>query len=99
MAVTSQQCRAARILLQWSEAELAAAAKIEVGAVVGLERDGELSDQEVLERVAAALERAGIAFLEDGASSPSGGPGLRFRSSLMRDEGLRPEQLTTENDA
>ena len=98
MAVTSQQCRAARILLQWSEAELAVAANIEIGALMELERDGDLSDRRVLERVAAALERGGIAFLEDGASSPSGGPGLRFRNPLIRDEGLRPEQLTTEND-
>ena len=98
MAVTSQQCRAARILLDWSEADLAAAAHMEIAAVEGLERDSAFSDREVLERVAAALERAGIAFLEDGASSPSGGPGLRFRSPLIRDEGLRPEQLTTEND-
>jgi transcriptional regulator with XRE-family HTH domain len=98
MAVTSRQCRAARILLQWSPAELAAAANIEIGALEELEADGDSSDWEVLEKVAAALERAGIVFIEDGGSSPSGGPGLRFRLPLIRDEGLRPEQLTTEND-
>ncbi len=99
MAVTSHQCRAARILLQRTQDELATAANVEVSAIVELERDSDCTDPKVLQRVRAALERAGIAFIEDGASSSSGGPGLRLRNPLIRDEGLRPEQLTSENDA
>ena len=48
-----------------------------------------------LAAIRRALEEAGVQFIAENG----GGPGVRLRDRAIRpDEGLRPDQLTTEND-
>jgi hypothetical protein len=93
--LTSEQIRAARALLRWEQADLAEASGISLPTIKRLEvQPGPLPAQRAtIDALKSALERQGIAFLgEDG-----GGRGVRLRR-FSRDEGLRPDQLTTEND-
>ena len=45
--------------------------------------------------IRVALEDQGVIFIEAGDE----GPGVRLRRSGPPDEGLRPDQLTSENDS
>lgn len=92
--VSTRQVKAARALLAWSRADLARHARLPESAIAELEGiDGPLGDREGRGgQVLAALRDAGIVFLE------GEGPGVRI-GPLHRDEGLRPEELTSENDA
>jgi hypothetical protein len=93
--LTSEQIRAARALLRWESSDLARAAKLSVTQLDQLESaPGMLAAAgTTVDLLRQALEAAGIQFLADS----SGGIGVRLRSS-RRDEGLRPDQLTSEND-
>jgi hypothetical protein len=88
------QIRMARAALDWEVAMLAAKAGVGHDAVLALER-GLTSDPLVRDAVRYAFEQAGLDFI---AEDESGGVGLRLRRPGSRDEGLRPEQLTSEND-
>ncbi|MCP8937870.1 DNA-binding protein [Alsobacter sp. SYSU M60028] len=92
--ITGRLIKAARILAGLDVDALAAKAGVEPAALAGLEAAGEgpgIPGEAVFERTRRALEGAGIAFLDDG------GVGVMLRSALF-DEGLRPEELTAEND-
>lgn len=75
--LTSAQIRAARALLRWSAAELAAAAQIGVNTV----RRAELAEEATALTVAneaairQSLEDAGVDFID----ANGGGPGVRLR--------------------
>jgi hypothetical protein len=88
--VSLRQIEAARVLLGWSPAQLAAAAGLEADGLASLSGSSSIAPI-----VRVVLENAGIQFLgEDG-----GGPGVRLRHAPgPRDEGLRPDQLNSEND-
>jgi hypothetical protein len=88
------QIRMARAALQWDVAMLAAKAGLAAEAVSELER-GLTSPPPVSDAVRYALEQAGVTFI---AADESGGIGIRLRRNGHRDEGLRPEQLNSEND-
>jgi hypothetical protein len=83
-------------MVRWTPMELAARAKVPIEAVRRAERsDGEgtlTSDHEGAIR--AVLEAVGIRFLEDTGT----GAGVCLRCNGQADEGLRPAQLTSEND-
>lgn len=76
-SITSDQIRAARALLRWTANDLAQAAKIGVATVRRAEaQDGELSMTEANRAaVVAALEKAGVVFVEENGE----GAGVRFK--------------------
>jgi transcriptional regulator with XRE-family HTH domain len=94
--VTPAQLRAGRGLLGLSQAELAERADLPVEAITGAEADGEAgTSAAMVAALQAALERQGVTFL---AADAGEGPGVRLRRVGPSDEGLRPDQLTSDND-
>jgi transcriptional regulator with XRE-family HTH domain len=77
-----------------SQAELAERAGISVPTIKRAEADrGIRVSSDVMPSIRLALERAGVIFIDE----DSEGPGVRLRKT-HRDEGIRPDELTTEND-
>jgi transcriptional regulator with XRE-family HTH domain len=64
--ITIQQIKGARGILDWTQDELAAAAKISRPALNNLERGLTSPQAETLRRIRKALERAGIEFIAGG---------------------------------
>lgn len=56
------QCRAARALLDWTQPQLAAAAKLGLSTVVDFEKERRAVSDDARESMRAALEVAGIEF-------------------------------------
>jgi transcriptional regulator with XRE-family HTH domain len=91
---TPAQIRAARALMGLSQAEVAERAGISVPTIKRAEADrGIRVSADVMASIRRALEKAGVIFVEENGE----GAGVRLRKT-RRDEGLRPDQLTTEND-
>ncbi len=80
--ITAFQLVAARGLVGWSQVKLAKVADVGISTIKRME--GEVgpgrSAAETVERVQRALESTGVQFIEDGASSLEGGPGVRLRN-------------------
>ncbi len=94
--VTPAQLRAGRALLGLSQAELAGHTYLSISTIQRAEADGELvASEPAVAAIQAVLEDQGVIFLKAGDE----GPGVRLRRSGPRDEGLRPDQLTSENDS
>jgi transcriptional regulator with XRE-family HTH domain len=94
--VTPAQLRAGRALLGLSQAELAGHTCLSIPTIQRAEADGErVVSEPAVAAIRVALEDQGVIFLEAGDE----GPGVRLRRSGPRDEGLRPDQLTSENDS
>ena len=73
--MTPAQCRAARGLVSWSQTQLAEAANVSRQTVVDFERGARTPYPNNLAAIRAALEAAGVVFVE-----PNGlGPGVRLR--------------------
>ena len=92
--INGRQLHAARILAGLSVADVAARAGLSADALIALEsREAEplFPGQVNADRAKQALEQAGIVFIE------SDGAGVRLRPTWF-DEGLRPEELSAEND-
>jgi transcriptional regulator with XRE-family HTH domain len=95
-SVTPAQLRAGRALLGLSQAELAKRASVTVEAIAEVEADGEAGASEAaMAALQAALERHGVIFL---AADGGEGLGVRLLHTGPPDEGLRPDQLTSDND-
>jgi len=79
--ITAAQCRAARGLLDWTQQELADAARIGVATVRLFE--GELSETRdaTLAVIRHAFELAGAEFID----ANGGGPGVRLRKRHRRE--------------
>ena len=75
--VSIRQIKAARSLLSWSQEELASVARVSIPTVKRLEAvDGPLGGRpDTGRKVLAALEAAGVHFIEENG----GGPGVRLR--------------------
>jgi hypothetical protein len=75
--VSIRQIKAGRALLAWSQEQLAIAAKISIPTIKRLEAtDGPLGGRtETGMKIRAALEVAGVEFIEENG----GGPGVRLR--------------------
>jgi transcriptional regulator with XRE-family HTH domain len=72
----AQQCKMARAALKLGVRELAGLAKVSPDTVARFER-GEGLKERTIEAIRAALEKAGVEFIdEDG-----GGPGVRLRKA------------------
>ncbi len=76
MAMTRDQCRAARALLNWTQDRLAEAASVSKKTLADFEAGNRDPYGRTLADIQKALEDAGIEFI----SENGGGAGLRFRS-------------------
>jgi DNA-binding XRE family transcriptional regulator len=74
MSLTAPQCRAARALLDWTQADLAERAAVSAGTVRGFESNRHALHRATAAAIRQALEAAGIRFLEADAA---GGEGVR----------------------
>ena len=95
--IMGSQLRAARALVRWSADDLAERSRVAVDTIVqGEAEDGPVSVQAADARaLRLALEKAGVEFIPE----DSAGVGVRFaKRSGKVDEGLRPDQLSSDND-
>lgn len=82
MSLTSEQVRAARMLLRWEQKDLAEASGVSLPSIKRLETQlGELSAQgRTIEAITRALEKAGIEFIRENG----GGAGVRMAKRTRR---------------
>ena len=73
-AITPEQCRAARGLLDWSRGELSKAGDVPVRTIADFELSNTTSRNSTLEGIRTALEKAGVVFIAENG----GGPGVRL---------------------
>ena len=73
--INPAQCRAARGLLDWTQQELADAARIGVATVRLFEGSGAESRHATLAVLRRAFESGGVEFIDENG----GGPGVRLR--------------------
>ena len=73
--MTPAQCRAGRALVQMSQDDLAAASKVAKRTIASFEGADRQPQPRTLEAICAALEAAGVVFIEENG----GGPGVRLR--------------------
>ncbi len=78
MVITSQ--RAGRGLLDWSQAQLADAARVGISTVRNFETGRSIPVTNNLDAIRRALEAAGIEFIPENG----GGAGVRLRARLTR---------------
>lgn len=76
--MTPEQSMMARAGLHWSRLDLAAAADLGVATVVRFE-SGQPVQPDTITDIRAALEKAGVEFIDGGAISKKGGPGVRLQ--------------------
>ena len=87
--VTTCQLRAARALLRWRTLDVAAASMVGVATIrraesrTGYTRMIPANERAVIE----AFERAGVEFID---SDAHGGPGVRLRTSSIREQAGAP---------
>jgi predicted transcriptional regulator len=76
IVINGRHIRAARGLLGWTQRELSKKAKVALGTIRRMEGfDGPVAARtETLGRIVAALEKAGVEFLDDAK------PGVRLKS-------------------
>lgn len=72
--ITPVLCRSARALLDWSQPQLAAASGLGLSTVVDFERQRRLVTSDSISSIRAALETAGVQFLD--AGDKASGPGV-----------------------
>lgn len=79
--ITSQQLRAARALVGMDQRALAAASGLSLPTIQRMEAsDGVVrGNVESLMKLIAALDRAGVDLIDEGAVSAAGGRGVRLR--------------------
>ena len=75
--ISTRQIKAARALLGWSQADLAQHSSVSEPTIARLESvDGPVAGRpSTAEKIRAALEKAGIEFIDENG----GGPGVRLR--------------------
>ncbi|WP_293810347.1 helix-turn-helix transcriptional regulator [uncultured Bosea sp.] len=76
--MTPAQCRAARGLLDWSQADLAQSANVGLSTLKNFEGGRSAPMANNLAAMRSALEAGGVTFLADG-ETVDGGPGVRLR--------------------
>jgi predicted transcriptional regulator len=78
--LTPAQIRAARAMLKWRQADLAAQSGIAEISVKNIEAGKTDPRASTLQAIQSALEDAGLMFLDEGQTSLDGGLGVRYRS-------------------
>lgn len=76
--ITKEQSRAARGLLDWSQTQLAGSSNLGESTVRDFEKGRRVPSPNNLAAIKAALEAAGVVFLDDGALV-EGGAGVRLK--------------------
>ena len=88
------QSRAARGLLKWNQDDLAREAAVSVVTVRNFENEKSSPQRATINVMRTALEAAGVEFIPENG----GGAGVRLRKRVgPTNEGLPPQQLTSEN--
>ena len=80
MLLTSEQCRAARALVGWSQDELSAASSVAKATIANFELGSRKPYARTLRDLREALEAAGVRLMAAGEQVP-GGAGVRFGSA------------------
>ncbi len=80
LSMTPHQCRAARGLLDWSQAELAQKAAVGIVTVRQFEAAAHVPRRATLAVIRRAFESAGVEFIDENG----GGPGVRLRSRQQK---------------
>jgi DNA-binding XRE family transcriptional regulator len=75
--ISAAQCRGARGMLSWSQAQLADAAQVSRMTVVDFEAGRRSPHPNNLTAIRSALEAAGVIFVDENGE----GPGVRLRKS------------------
>ena len=75
MTISADQCRAARALIDWSRDKLSQSAKVAKRTIVDFERGARSPQQSTLTVIRAALEAAGVIFIDQNGE----GPGVRLK--------------------
>jgi transcriptional regulator with XRE-family HTH domain len=83
--IEPDQCRAARILLGWSAADTAAAAKVGIATIKRFESGQPVQAGTVI-AIGQAITAAGIELIAPGAKSSGGGAGVRLTEPSPTDE-------------
>jgi predicted transcriptional regulator len=78
--ITPEQCRAARGLLDWSQAELADKAAVGIVTVRQFEAGAHAPRRATVDVIRRAFESAGVEFIDQNG----GGPGLRLKKRLPK---------------
>lgn len=94
--ISSQQLRAARALLGYTQDRLSALSGVDPALLANAETDDAERDLAVLDKLEAYFEDEGLAFIEDGENG--GGPGVRLKNPAGACDGIRPEDLNSAND-
>ncbi|TIQ46363.1 MAG: helix-turn-helix transcriptional regulator [Mesorhizobium sp.] len=77
MSISSAQCRAGRALIGWSQDQLATASKVAKATLANFELGKRTPYDRTLDDVRAALEAAGVIFVDENGE----GPGVRLKKS------------------
>jgi hypothetical protein len=93
MSFSPALSRAARALLDLDIADMVKKSGVPKTIISEFEKGGKVPQRQDVAALRLVFEEAGIVFLADDGN----GPGLRLRSGA-RQAGLRPEELTAEND-
>jgi transcriptional regulator with XRE-family HTH domain len=80
MTITSAQCRAARGLIEMSQADLASAAVVTRGVIIDFENGSRVPQRANMDAIQHAFETAGVIFVEENGE----GPGVRLRKGQDR---------------
>lgn len=75
--ITPAQCRAARALLDWSQQQLAEAARVGNATIRNFESGRSSPQNATLDVLRRAFETAGVIFIDENGQ----GPGVRLRKS------------------
>jgi transcriptional regulator with XRE-family HTH domain len=75
MTISSEQCRAARALLGWSQDQLAEASKVAKATIANFEAGKRTPYDRTIDDIRDALDHAGIEFIPQNGA----GAGVRFR--------------------
>ncbi|MBS7695877.1 MAG: helix-turn-helix domain-containing protein [Chelatococcus sp.] len=94
--MTGPQLRAARALLNWTVRDLADRSHVHRNTISAFESEKTFPNASTLAALIRPLEQGGVVFMDENASSPSGGPGVRLRPQPAG--WLRPDELSAEND-
>ena len=94
--ISSQQLRAARALLGYTQERLCAHSGVEPDLLAKAESDDGERQAALMDTLERFFADEGIVFIEDGENG--GGAGVRLKHPNAACNGIRPEDLNSAND-